>query len=245
MPIEPLGPAPYAPPATVLTTLKWHWQKGLPTPITTEVIERIVESESLAPRVTKTLRLFELVDDEGQPTPQFQELAHAPTEDDFKARLAAIVQVAYADVIQYIDFDTVSTEQIEGQFRRYTPRGQVERMAVLFRGLCLYTGLMAGSSDEAHTVMQPTRNRRPKPATPRTPKGGGDGDQGSKEREDAPPPVALTDAKSRYLNLLLKQADENPTPELFDRIERVLGVAPTSAPGKGAATPNGKGGEGD
>ena len=166
MPIEPDGPAPYAPPSTVLATIGWHRDRGLPTPITSEVIARVVDSESLAPRIVKTLRLFGLTDDAGNPTPQFEELAKAPTDNEFKQRLGAIVQYAYADVLQYINPETATLEQIEGQFRRYTPRGQRERMVVLFRNLCVYTGIIPSSGEDGHIDTVP-RQRQSKPAATR------------------------------------------------------------------------------
>jgi len=237
MPIEPDGPAPYAPPATVILTIEWHRERGLPTPITTEVIARVIESEGLAPRVMKALRLFELVDDAGNATATFEELAKAPTDEDFKARLAAVVSSAYADALQYIKPESATLEQIEGQFRRYTPRGQRERMVVLFRGMCLYTGIIPRTGEEVRAESVP-RQRRAKPALAR-----------EKERDtettttqkSAPKPKPLEtpilpitspsdDAKSRYIALLLDQATENPSPELFDRIEKVLGIDTTTSP---------------
>ena len=76
------------------------------------------------------------------------------------------MQSAYADVLQYINPETATLEQIEGQFRRYTPRGQRERMVVLFRNLCVYTGIIPSSGEDGHIDTVP-RQRQSKPAATR------------------------------------------------------------------------------
>ena len=92
MPITPNGPAPYAPPGTVIAVVEHNRRVGLPTPVTTEVIARITGTPGLAPRVLKALRLYDLVDDNGQLTRQFDELARAPGEDDLKERFAEVLR---------------------------------------------------------------------------------------------------------------------------------------------------------
>ena len=71
---------------------------------------------------------------------------------------------AYADVFQYIDPATATVEQLEGQFRNYTPRGQVGRMVALFRSLCEYTGIMpkGAASLEARTQARGSSSHKPK-----------------------------------------------------------------------------------
>lgn len=143
MPITPSGPAPYAPPGTVIAVVEHNRRVGLPTPVTTEVIARITGTPGLAPRVLKALRLYDLVDDNGQLTRQFDELARAPSEDDLKKRFAEVLQAAYGDVFEYLpDPDTATPERLEGLFRGYQPRGQLASMVGLFRGLCQYSGIM-------------------------------------------------------------------------------------------------------
>jgi hypothetical protein len=225
----------------VITTVERHREKGLPAPINSEVIERVIESEALAPRVMKALRLFELVDKDGNPTEQFEELRLAGTESDFKARFGAILQAAYADVLQYIDLDTASLEQIEGQFRRYTPHGQRERMVVLFRGLFQFTRLMPGKAADGQG--EAPRARKPRPASASAERKPKPASAAAEPAKRSDPPVA-EDAKSRYVDLLLKQAAENPSDELFNRIEKVLGLdgTPAATP---AGTANGHGGGDD
>jgi hypothetical protein len=152
MSIEPSGPAPYAPPSAFLSFLEAVRERDLPTPYSVEVLMRAGVTEGLAPRVLKTLRLLDLVDDNNEPTPQLHDLAKAGSAD-YKERLADVIRSGYADVFRYVDPGQDSMEKIQDQFRHYTPRGQRERMVTLFLGLCEFVGLA------------PTRERETKPRT--------------------------------------------------------------------------------
>ncbi len=150
MPLTPNGPAPYAPPGSVISAVAHHRDRGLPTPVTTGVIARVLDSgEALASRVMTALRLLDLIDKEGVIQPAFDEMARATSQEDFRARFADVVRSAYADVLHYIDPATADIGRIEGQFRNYTPRGQVARQAALFRGLCVFTGIIAEQDGKA------------------------------------------------------------------------------------------------
>lgn len=80
MAIEAEGPAPYAPAEAVIRTVEQHRNFGLPSPVTRDVIARVIDSDALAPRVMRALRLYDLVDKDGDPTQQFNELARAATD---------------------------------------------------------------------------------------------------------------------------------------------------------------------
>jgi hypothetical protein len=146
MPIEPNGPAPYAPPSSVLDFLNAVRDRDLPTPYTVEVIARAGITDALAPRVMKALRLYDLVDEEDQPTAQMTELSKTGNEE-FRKRLADVISDAYADVLQYVDPATAPLEKIQDQFRNYTPKGQRERMVTLFMGLAEFSGLAPARSE--------------------------------------------------------------------------------------------------
>jgi len=158
MPVQPDGPAPYAPASAVIDVVQQHRARGLPSPITTEVIGRAGVTDALAARVMKTLTLFDLVDGDGQETKQFSELAKAP-ESDFKDRFAYVLRAAYADVFQYVDPATDPVARIRDQFRHYQPRGQQERMVTLFMGLCEYVGII--SADRENGTEPKRRAARP------------------------------------------------------------------------------------
>lgn len=168
VPLTPNGPAPYAPPGSVISVVTHHRDRGLPTPVTTGVVARVLDSgEALASRVMTTLRLLDLVDKEGTIQPAFDEMARATSQEDFRARFADVVRSAYADVLNYVDPATADIARIEGQFRNYTPRGQVARQAALFRGLCLFTGMIPRDAEHSPKAA-PSRSK----ATGKLPQGG-------------------------------------------------------------------------
>lgn len=154
MPIQPNGPAPYAPPSAFLGFMEAVRDKDLPTPYTTDVLVRAGVSDTLSARVLKTLKLLDLVDDENQPTDQLHDLAKAGGSE-YKTRFADVLRAAYADVFQYIDPSRDPVEKIQDQFRHYTPRGQRERMVTLFLGLCEFTDMAPPREREAKPHSKP------------------------------------------------------------------------------------------
>ena len=87
MPIGTGETAPYAPPATVMQVITAFRDRGLSTPITSDVLLRASINESLVPRTLRGLQLLELIDDAGNPTPALEGLRRARSED-FRKRLA-------------------------------------------------------------------------------------------------------------------------------------------------------------
>ncbi len=164
MAIESDGPAPYAPASAVIDIVREYRKRDLPTPINVDMLERKGMTPAIAPRVMKALKLFALVDGQGQPPEQFTGLAKA-AEDDFKDRFADVLRSAYADVFQYADPTTDPPERVRDQFRHYTPRGQQERMVTLFRGLCEFAGLLPKGEQprepRQRRVSRPKTNNKP------------------------------------------------------------------------------------
>lgn len=142
MPIRPDSPAPYGPPAAILELISSYRDRGLTTPFSADVMIRAGVSESLVPRVMKSMEGLDLIDGGGNPTPALEGLRRASTED-FKARLGDVIKSAYAEVFQFTDPAVDDLTRVADAFRAYEPAGQRTRMVTLFMGMCEAAGIVS------------------------------------------------------------------------------------------------------
>ena len=157
MPVTKDKSAPYAPAKTIVDILDRYRQRGLPTPIDSETLQRAGVPPTLVPRVAQSLKALDLIDDEGTPTPTFEGIRLAP-ETEYKRRLEDWLKGTYADVFSFVDPTKDGPDRIRDAFRGYNPIGQQERMVMLFEGLCVLAGLIA----ERPARPSPTANLGPK-----------------------------------------------------------------------------------
>lgn len=143
-------PAPYAPASAILSIIDRHRNRGLPTPIDADVLERGGVSPSLIPRTLQALQTLDLVTEDGRPSEIFESIRLAP-EAEYKQRLADWLTDAYADALAFVDPATASETDIRDAFRKYNPTGQQDRMVSLFSALFTAAGVM------------PERQRQPAP----------------------------------------------------------------------------------
>lgn len=187
MPLAPDGPAPYAPVATIMEVIHRYRDRGLQTPFDVDVLTRAGVTESLAPRTLLSLRHLDLVDDQGHPTPLFEGLRRAPS-DEFPSRLEEVVRAVYADVFQFADPTMDPPERVADAFRQYNPAGQRGRMVTLFLGLAQEAGII----EEAPQRTRTTRAARGGSArtAPARQSQKPSGRRPGKPKEDAPSPPA-------------------------------------------------------
>ncbi|HWY60426.1 MAG TPA: DUF5343 domain-containing protein [Rhizomicrobium sp.] len=131
--------APYAPPSAIMEVVN-RFRRGLPPPITAEVLGRAGISDSLIPRTLQALRVLDLITDDGAPTPVLEGLRRSP-EPEFQKRLTEWLNTAYADVLAFIDPATADEGAISDAFRSYNPVGQQPRMVTLYIGLYTAAGV--------------------------------------------------------------------------------------------------------
>lgn len=134
--------APYAPTTAVMDLVERHRAKGLPSPVTADVLSRAGISDSLNSRTLYTLQSLDLIDDAGLPTPTFEAIRTAP-EAEYKQRLVEWLNGAYADALKYVDPAVADDVAVRDAFRKYTPIAQQARMVSLFRGLYSAAGIGA------------------------------------------------------------------------------------------------------
>jgi Family of unknown function (DUF5343) len=171
MSIHADGAAPYTTTSAMLKIIDGYRHRGLATPFNIGVLQRAGVSSGLAPRTLKSLKLLDLIDEDGNPTTTFEGLAKA-SSDEYRDRLAAMLRSAYSEVFQFTEPRDDPPEKVRDAFRVYTPRGQQERMVHLFLGLCKEAGIIdeapkrvGGTSSKPRARAAPRAERPPKRAT--------------------------------------------------------------------------------
>jgi hypothetical protein len=148
MPVTADRPGPYAPPTAIIEVVERNRTKGIPNPITSEVLERAGVSPSLIPRTLQALQTLDLINDNGSHTDVLEGLRRAP-EGEYKQRLVQWLDAAYADARQFVD--PATDGDVRDAFRHYNPFGQQPRMVTLFLGLYEYAGVIEKKAAAART----------------------------------------------------------------------------------------------
>jgi hypothetical protein len=117
-----------------------RYRGGLPAPITAEVLARAGISDSLIPRTLTALQTLDLINEDGSATPTLEGLRRCP-EAEFQQRLTDWLNVAYADVRNFVDPASADETAIRDAFRPYNPVAQQPRMVSLFNGLYSAAGV--------------------------------------------------------------------------------------------------------
>jgi len=159
-------PAPYTAAGTILDLIERGRSRGLPTPVTSEVLVRAGIAETMIPRTLQSLQILDLIDENGQPTQTFENLRVAP-ESELKSRFEDWLKYAYADVFAFVDLSKDDETRIRDAFRSYQPAGQQHRMALLFQGLCAAAGLIPEKPPKARSSSRPAPSSAPQPARTR------------------------------------------------------------------------------
>ena len=126
---------PYAPVKSVRQVIRRYHERGLPEPLSAEVLQQVGVSASLYSPVFRALLFLGLVDESGMKTEKFENIRRSAS-NDYAATLADIVRQAYAPIFMIADPDKDELTAITDAFRRYDPANQRERMVRLFLGLC-------------------------------------------------------------------------------------------------------------
>ena len=145
------APAPYAPPAALVSLLERNRSTGLPETITKENLVRLGVSESLAPRTLQALGILDLVDEGGAHTETLKSLRLAP-EAEYKNRMAEWLNAAYSDIVLFADPSKGDEVAVRDAFRPYGPTSMADRMVRLFIGLFVEAGIWPDSGQKARQM---------------------------------------------------------------------------------------------
>ena len=156
-------PAPYAPTSAITDIINRYRSKGLPSPISKDVLGRIGVAESLIPRVLQALETLDLIDSDGKPTQTFESIRKA-TEPEYKQRLTDWLNTAYADALHYVDPTSGDEVKVRDAFRGYVPTGQQARMVSLFMGLYAFAGVGPEKSTQPRQPRSPQIRRATNPS---------------------------------------------------------------------------------
>lgn len=167
MALQTGGGAPYAPPAAVTEILDRYRERGLQTPITTEVLERAGVPESLSQRTLQALRLLDFIQQDGEVSPELERLSRVPAEE-WRKGMQDLLTAAYSEVWSFVDPAKDSIERVRDAFRPFNPRGQQERMVTLFLGLCEWSGMDVTAATASRKKSAPDPNGKAR-ATRRPP----------------------------------------------------------------------------
>ena len=132
--------APYAPVRNVLDVITRRRNRGLPDPVTPQVLGSIGIPAGNGPRTLQALRFLGLLRDDGSHTEAFSNLARS-TETEYPGLLAEFVRRAYELVFTIVDPASDGTVAVTDAFRQYRPEAQRQKMVTLFMGLCEAAGI--------------------------------------------------------------------------------------------------------
>lgn len=177
--------APYAPYRTVREVLARFRDRGLPDPLTPDLLEQIGVPSTISARTLRALRFLGLVDEGGNRLDAFERLKRARTEE-YPQQLEEVVRAAYLPVFTVVDPAADSDTALADAFRRYEPSAQRDRMIALFRGLSEEAGIIPRDHpQERRGALVPRARQHAPPAdkAPVRPRGVSSMDQGNEDEQ--------------------------------------------------------------
>lgn len=143
--IQELGTefAPYAYTRNVMQVITRRRERGLPNPLTAQVLETISIPTGNVSRTLQALRFLGLIEDDGSHTELWDGLTRAnEREGQYRESLEEIVRGAYHRVFEIVDPAQDGDIAIHDAFRQFQPEAQRGRMQTLFLGMCQEAGVI-------------------------------------------------------------------------------------------------------
>lgn len=213
--------APYPPFKTFTNFIERVAEKGLPPKIDRSYLNWL--SGLGQSQLLMALREFGFIDANGVVTDRLREYVAAANSERAKL-LADLLRQNYPGAVN-LGTQNATQQMLEDEFKdRYKLDGSTKRKAIAF-----YLKAAEYAGVETSPNWRTPRTRESKPGGTRgkgmggkgkAAQGGGGPGSGTGET----PQTTATDAKSRYIDLLLKKAEDDMDDALLDRIERIIGV---------------------
>lgn len=213
--------APYVSFKTLTNLLEKMGEDGAPQRIDRTYLANLPGSTQSM--LLSALDTFGLIDASKQPTDRMKALIAADA-DELSAKIAELVRAFYGPALNL--GDNATQGQLEEVFtEQFNVSGSTRRKAIAF--------FLAGAKFGGIPVSKHFKTPKVSNTGSGSRSRGGKSPNGAAGGERQTPPPAATDAKARYIDLLLKKAetDDALDSDLLNRIERVIGVEPeTSSP---------------
>jgi hypothetical protein len=151
---------PYAAPANVLAVVHRCRRMNLPGRIDNAFLRLAGIPEGALGRVMAALRFLRLINEDGTPTDLLRSIAAAP-EDEYRELWGGTLRTCYEADFERVNPAEDSQAAIVSHFQQYVPRSQINRMVMLFLGLCREAGIPVLDAPRERS-MAPAARRRPR-----------------------------------------------------------------------------------
>lgn len=148
---------PYAAPSNITAVINRARTRNLPETVNNDFLRIAGVPEQAWSRVMQALRFLNLIHEDGRPSETFEALASA-TDSQYRELLENIIRDAYRAEFTVVDPEQDPQPRIIDAFQPYKPRSQIQRMVMLYLGLCREAGI---------PVLDVPRDRKMKEAQPR------------------------------------------------------------------------------
>lgn len=131
--------------SSMLKIFLWHKEKVLPAPLNTGALREKGIPERDLVTIQQTLKDFGLINEDGHPTPKFDQLASAyqTSPKEYQDILHSILHETYSEIFFNLNDPAKATpSQFKAAFESYEPRSEHKKMISLFKGMCREAGLM-------------------------------------------------------------------------------------------------------
>jgi hypothetical protein len=212
---------PYIPFKTFSNWIEKLDAKNLPPQIDTSFLSTMAGGQQLP--FIATLKWFGLIDDDKNVMPKLREIVAAKPEER-----RALVKAVIAPRYQWVDplnEKNATLAQLEDAFKAKGPTGSTLRKSIVFYlQAAEYCEIKVSPNFKVRGYISKTGKSTTRTSRPKGNEGGG---TPTPAPPTGPTPTSAEALRIKYIEMLMKKADEKDDPDLLDRIEKLLGASTT------------------